>query len=260
MKKILLFAAACVALAACNKDNIDTATAGRQITISASVQVPGVGNAPMTKVSPDSSSLSTSTISFHWEAGDKVLLANSDFSEMQVFTIIDSSINGATANFTGTALTDMSSYLAAYYGNNNPKDKFIEILGGIDSLTYEANNFHPYVGGSGNAAGFTLNSFTPEIKIPLKGNATIGKLDYCTLDESTFVVATTMSFGTGLELTDKETPVYMPIYLAGGDGFRINIYDTDNQLLLEKTVTSSVLTDNQDKLISFPALTVNAAQ
>jgi len=253
MKKIMLFAAACIALVACTK-NIDNATpTGRQVTISATVQIP---SEYATKVSPDASSLSASTITFHWEAGDKVVLSSNDFTEMQLFTIVDASINGTTANFTGTALSDMSSYKARYCGKNTSIEKVTKLFAGtIDSLSYDVNDFHPYIFGSGNADGFTLNDFNNVINIPLKGDATIGKIDYYT--NSTLSIAATMSFGTGLTLTNTETPVYMPLFVYTSDGFSIKIYDTDDQLLLEK-VSSDDLTSISSTLVKYPALEVKA--
>ncbi len=254
--KNLFFAAALLCLVACNNKGNEPVAPGRQVTISATIKMPSGENAPIRKVSPDASSLSTSTITFHWEEGDKVLLCSNDFSEKQLFTIVDNSIDGSTANFTGTALTDMSSYRAYYLGKNTSSEKLAALVGeGTDSISYEANNFQPYVFGSGDATSFTLNTFMTVILVPLQGNATVGKIDYYYGGKD--VVSTTMSFGTGLALTNTETPVYMTLFAVSEGGFILNIYDTEEQLLRTDTVKSDVLYDNNGKLVKFDALTAN---
>jgi len=155
----MLSAVACVVLVACTKD-IDTSTHSCQLTISATVQVPGSSDAPITKVSPDASTLSTSSLSFHWEAGDKVVLCSNDSKQQKLFTIVDASINGTSANFIGEALSDMSSFNAYYLGNNTSIERFNSLMsGGEDNLSYEINNFHPYIMGAGASTGITFNNF-----------------------------------------------------------------------------------------------------
>jgi len=65
-----------------------------------------------------------------------------------------------------------------------------------------------------------------------------------------------MSFGDGLTLTNTATPVYMNVFFTTDNGFKIKIYGTNDSLLLEKTVNSAVLYNNNGKLINFPALEV----
>jgi len=264
MKKLLFFAAALLCLVACNSK--DNALNGEQpiepkgtVTITAKVEIGSGSQSPIRMVAPNLpiSTTEGATINFHWEKGDQILLKNSTSSECQVFTIIDNSINGNTANFTGTALTEMSNYTVWYLGKNPSLEKLMAVINPAttDSITYEANNFHPYVRGEGNETSIELNVFMPVFQIPLKGNATVGKLDYYMNMMGQKNLQTTMSFGTGLVLTDTETPVYIPVIGVSSSGLTIKIYDTNDVCLLTKTVSSL---DVYSTFFTFPALEVKA--
>jgi len=104
MKKFLLFAAACVALVACNqKDNAfnnepeNTAfLAGQEVTISASAGT-NTNNAPIRKIN---SQVGADVISFTWEATDSILVKVGEATA--VFKVSNISADGKSADFTGT--------------------------------------------------------------------------------------------------------------------------------------------------------------
>jgi len=260
MKKFLFFAAALLGLVACNNKGNEPINPGRQITLTATVDFGQGSNAPGRTVAPDTPIPTEvgSTVKFHWEKGDQILLIAMDASaECEIFTIMDDSIDGETAKFTGKELTNMNQYIVYYIGKNPSFEKLMAYLDHqTDSITYEANSFHPYVVGFGDEESILLDNFLTIFQIPLKGNATVGKLDYYMGDKET--VHTTISFGTGLVLTNTATPVYFPINGVDQKGFTIKIYDTNDVCLLTKIVTD-VSFFTEPNIYAFPDLTVNTA-
>jgi len=239
MKKFLLFAAACVALVACNNNEPKAPVSGKQITLTANVDFSQGSNAPIRTMAPNTPVPTTAaqTVNFHWEKGDKVMLVSGDMSEKQLFTIVDSSIQGTTANFTGTAFDDMSEYYAIYAG----KDISAELADQILSCTYELNNAannYNIVAFSmdGKDNNFTINSFATTLRLLLTGDGiTLGSLKYYIGDsEAERQLKTTINFGTdGLALSSTAQEVWVPASSVASD-MTIRFYDTGGKLIMEK--------------------------
>jgi len=265
MKKFLFFAAACVALVACNnKDNAlngdQPIKPGQQITLTANVDFSQGSNSPIRTMAPNTPVPTTAaqTINFHWEKGDKVMLVSDDMSEKQLFTIVDSSIQGTTANFTGTALADMSAYYVIYAG----KDISEELADQILSLHYElnnaANNYNIVVFSlNGNESGFTLDFFTTTLRLQLTGDdITLGSLEYHKGHGEKKELYTTINFGTdGLALSSTTQEVWVPA--SGVDSkMTIRFFDTSGKLIMEKSAPLGA--EVASELVLCPPLEVKA--
>lgn len=226
MKRFLFFAVALAAVASCGKEQQgSSAVSGETVTLRATVDIAG----QLTKVAPDDPA--QATVTFHWETGDKVTISNNSGS--QVFTV--SSISGQSAELVGTALPDMSSYTATY----NTADS------GIVSLV--EGSFKPIASGSGSNSSFTLDTFSPVLKLGLKGTATIKTVKYYVGG----VLKTTLDCGTsGLALSSTSKTVYFPVLnTATTNTAKLEFYEGDVKIL-EKPISSEV----PGKIVIFPEL------
>ena len=91
MKKFFLFAATLLGLVACNTNEVDVNVPARQITIHATANVnSGSAAAGPRRIAPND--ITASSVSFHWQEGDKVWVLSEDFSEKQILpsTIVPS--------------------------------------------------------------------------------------------------------------------------------------------------------------------------
>jgi len=244
MKKFLFFAAACVALVACNnKDNAlngdQPIQPGQQITLTANVDFSQGSKSPIRTMAPNTPVPTTAaqTVNFHWEKGDKVMLISGDMSEKQLFTIVDSSIQGTTANFTGTAFDDMSAYYVIYAGKDISEELAEQILSCTYELNNAANNYNIVAFSlDGNESGFTLNSFATMLRLQLTGDGiTLGSLKYHIGDGEDRDLRTTINFGTdGLALSSTAQEVWVPASSVDSK-MTIKFYDTSGELIMKKS-------------------------
>jgi len=256
MKKFLFFAAALLGLVACNNKGNEPINPGRQITLTATVDFGQGSNAPGRTVAPDASSLSTSTATFHWEKGDKVMLLNSSGTEMQLFTIDDNSIKGDSASFTGTALTDMKSYMVVYAGKNISEAFVTSLFAGDPIELTNATNGYNIVAAcqDGNENGFTLSMFYNTLRLKLTGNVTLGSIK-C-YPNVTDKLETTLNFGTsGLALSSTAQEVWIP-YAVRNNDIIFRFYDTKGDLIMEKTTVKLAIRAETNDLVTFPELEV----
>lgn len=230
MKKVFVFAAALAVLAACSKDNDQALKAGETVTLNATVGLPAC------KVAPDDPT--ASTVNFVWQEGDSVTISNG--TESSVFHVDAATIQGGTASFTGTALSDMSSYTVSY--------------GDGSAVAYQAGTFTPIISGTGGGSSFTLNQFRPVLKLQLTGDVTLGKIELWEGDPEQ--VVTTLGCGAGLQLTTTATTVYFPVNTTLAGGFTLKFYDTDDELVMSKS--SSNTTDYSNQIVPTGALEVVA--
>lgn len=267
MKKFLFFAAACVALVACNnKDNALNGDLpiqpGQQITLTANVDFSQGSNSPIRTMAPNTPVPTTAdqTVNFHWEKGDKVMITDGD-TKYSLFTIDDNSIQGTTANFTGTALDDMSAYYVIYAGKDISEELAEQILSCTYELNNAANNYNIVAFSvDGNESGFTLNSFATMLRLQLTGDGvTLGSLKYYTGYGAGIELKTTINFGTdGLALSSTTQEVWVPASSVESN-MTIRFYDTDGKLIMEKSAgLASVLSGDND-LVLCPALEVKKA-
>jgi len=228
MKKVFVFAAALAVLAACSKDNDQALKAGETVTLNATVSLPAC------KVAPDDPT--ASTVNFVWQEGDSVTISNG--TESSVFHVDAATIQGGTASFTGTALSDMSSYTVSY--------------GDGSAVAYQAGTFTPIISGTGVGSSFTLNQFRPVLKLQLMGDVTLGKIELWEGDPEQ--VVTTLGCGAGLQLTTTVTTVYFPVNTTLAGGFTLKFYDTDDELVMSKS--SSNTTDYSNQIVPTGVLEV----
>lgn len=234
MKKFLFFVTACIALVACNQN--EPTAPGRQVTLTATVNLGNGSYAPVRTVAPNTPIDTTAgaTLNFHWEAGDKVIIKNA--SGKSTFTIVDGSISGNQANFTGTALSDMSSYNVYY--NYDPDAT------NPDTVEYVAGSFRPFINGTGNDDGFTLNTFLPVLHIRLILNENDPSdaiyyiryyLGYLTAesgheDPSEFLPLATVMLANGISPADT-TDVYLPVSATDATGFTLEFLNINEELI-----------------------------
>jgi len=206
MKKFLLLAAACVALVACNNnEGNEPTTPNRQVTICATVDIPVGAQAPGRTVAPID--LTAATVNFTWEAGDQVTIKKG--SESQVLTIVANSISadGKTANFTGTALSDMSSYTVEY--------SLFTMQSSVNNITYIENSYKPMITGEGAEDVITLNTVKPIIELQLKkeeatdADITLTKIEYMGMGGKSC-----LNISNGVVIGATAKTIYFPVAAA----------------------------------------------
>jgi len=257
----MIFAAALLALAACNK-SLENGKSEKQYkpgeTITLTAKVSNVA----TKVTSDN--IDASTVNFKWQKGDKVLLfhMNGDYTavtESQVFTIKDETINsdGTSADFTGKALSSMKSYFALYCGTNADPIKVTEgNNGGNLTLDNFDNNLNLFAPGSGDADGFAFEVFYTTIHLKLTGDVTIGKVEYVCGGQA----RTTINCKNGVVLTSTPQDFLIPcMYAMMTGGFDLKFYDMSGALVMTKHNDSNALYGLDSGLVSFPELEVKAS-
>lgn len=243
MKKILFVAAALLGLVACNKNEPANPTP-RQVTLHATVE-PGTANGPA-RIAPNQDDLNApgvESINFVWEEGDRVTVVTDDGS----YTLDAININGNQADFTGEVAGSLTSYTAYYGYVPNAASQTIE---------YVENSFKPCVYGAGSDNNFTLNQFYPVLKLQLKGDVTLGKMEYLIGTD----VKATMTFADGIALnTTTATVVYLPIADVNAAGFSLKFYDNDaTPALIMKKSTIYNLAAEMGKVVTMPELEVKA--
>jgi len=268
MKKIMLFAVACIALVACNK-NIENEQPEKQFKPGETITLSARVSNDATKVTSDD--IDADTVSFKWQKGDKVLLflandALTVVTESQVFTIIDETISadGKSADFTGKALSSMESYYALYCGTNAEVSKVTEgNNGGNLILDNFDNNLNLYALGFSNKDGFALDYFIPTIHLKLTGDVTIGKVEYGYEkgNPPSFSAKTTINCNDGVVLTSTPQDFLIPYFSAQSSGFDLKFYDMSGDLIMTKHTDSKSLYDMMEGfgLVSFPELEVKSS-
>ena len=243
MKKLFLFAATLLGLVACNKNEADINVPARQITIHATADMNnGSAASGPHRIAPND--ITASSVSFHWQEGDKIWVFKPDFSEKQIFTIDNSSINGNQANFTGTALSDMSLYYVAYDDNNANEEMLMALASGAPAtLNYRPDGKNWVFSGYGMADNFSITSHVT-VRMQLKGSCKLGKVTYLCMSENPGeYLPTAMSINfvhgeyDGLQLSETPIEVTLPLSSIAPYGFTIRFYDTDDNLILEKSKT-----------------------
>lgn len=243
MKKFFLFAVTLLGLVACNKNEADINVPARQITIHATADVNnGSAASGPHRIAPND--ITASSVSFHWQEGDKIWVFKPGFSEKQLFTIVNSSINGNQADFTGTALSDMSSYYVAYDDNNANEEMLMALASGAPAtLNYRPDGKNWVFSGYGMADNFSITSHAT-VRMQLKGSCKLGKVTYLCMSENPGeYLPTAMSINfvhgeyDGLQLSETPIEVTLPLSSIFPYGFTIRFYDTDDNLILEKSKT-----------------------
>jgi len=260
MKKLLLFAVALLGLMACDKNNEPKAPA-RQVTLKASINLNDNGGAR--KIAPNTPipTEAEATVNFHWEEGDQVIIKNTSGSS--TLTIIDDSISadGKSAKFTGEALSDMSSY-DVYYGYAS------EDITAEQQVTYIENSFRPFIQGSGNKDGFTLDQFMPVLKITIIG----GLIDDATMESIVYKIGASETIAvskakmpTGGIAIPKSEPmsVYFPVpQTNNGESIFICIYYKSNSIYTKSPKIQSTafnLSEHMSEVVSFNTAIVLAS-
>lgn len=248
MKKLFLFAATLLGLVACDKNEADINVPARQITIHATADMNnGSAASGPHRIAPND--ITASSVSFYWQEGDKIWVLSNDFSEKQIFTIDNSSINGNQANFTGTALSDMSSYYVIYLDNMVSEETLMAIISGEDPVTY---NYNPdsknwFFAGEGHEDNFTIGCKST-IRMQLKGSCKLGKVVYLFGDpaeEDYSNITNTLNFVhdeyDGLQLSSTPVEVVIMPSVVSTEGFALRFYDTEDNLIMEKSKAGSSL-------------------
>jgi len=270
MKKILSTLLIIPMVWACSsKDDFNTNTATSTITLNATIEI------PTTKVSPVD--LSQKTVSFDWNEGDVVKVATFGSTEIQTFTIVNSSIDKVNhkASFTGTPLSGgMNSYLVFY---NYPDDAILEMItkGETPATTtpravYYENSFRPFaIATNGTSAGFTLDYFQPVLKLNLKGEVSVKRVAICGyINQQEVDIDMLLPGDDGLQLNNTTaTSIYFPINDCP-DGFNLGFFDASDKLIMSQkiysktdaeTAVKTYLDLETGKIYNLPEITVAPA-
>ena len=241
MKKVMCFAAALSVFVACSKKENAFSEPGQQVPLHATVDntVKGLNNVS----SLDSS---VTTVNFVWQAGDQVIIKNG--TEASTFTIVGSETGDVNAEFSGTALSDMTNY-EVYYGYDPGQTS--------QTIPYIEGSFRPCIMGNGHDDGFSLNEFFPVLKFQLKGEVTLGKMEYYIGAD----LMATMPFPGGLALNETApAKVYFPVANVDAAGFTLKFYDNaDTPTLIMVKNSTANLTGESGMVFAFPELEVKAA-
>lgn len=244
MKKIILFAVACAALVACSvKEEFQ-----ESVTLHATVDLNSTSESSSTKVVPVD--LSQPVVDFRWEEGDQVRLTSGGSST--IFTLAPGtiSVDGKSADFKGTPLADMSSFSVEYnfaYSASGSKET-------TQTVAYLSNSFKPFISGTGSNNSFTLNNFRPVLKLSIKGNGKIGRIEYFKEDAG---VLTVLDCSTGVQLAPTSaTTFYLPLSedaAIGASGKEyVKFYDESSTLIRSKKLPN--LGTNAGNIIAMPTL------
>lgn len=213
MRRIILFAATCIMLAACTKSEINAPAfkKGQAVTISASA-----GMSESTKVTGTDDG---SKINFKWEEGDKVLVKVGEASSEFTIKVGSISTDGKSADFEGTMPAEGSSYDVQYPVPSDPDPLKIQtyVEGGIASGLMQFG-----------ATGCT----TPIVK--LKAKTAILQLNLYTISATGGEVGDPINIGGGI------TKIEFVYNMADGD-----LYDN---LIIDPGV---VLETSEDKAKPF---------
>lgn len=121
------------------------------------------------------------------------------------------------------------------------------------SLNYNPDSKNWIFGGLGTEDNFTLGC-TPSLRMQLKGSCKLGKVTFLPWENpsgSSFDPQTTLinfvhgSF-EGLQLTSTAVDVVMPLCAYTTYGFTLRFYDTDDNLIMEKSKAGSSLSHALD--------------
>jgi len=225
MKKIMLFAAACAALAACNK-NVDTTTPkldnpnafvkGQEVTLTVSAGA-------QTKVSSElvTSGTHKDEVNFKWETGDKIKVTVG--TKSAEFTL-ESGAGESSATFKGTMPASGETFDVQYPVADLTNQDLI-------SQTYVANGL-PKNKMKMTATGCTLKEdfeLAPQysaLRLNLWGSKTVGKIEVIKI--GTTDPSFTLDCGTGATIgtTEAESTAFFIVVPAGSFKFSAEIFDS----------------------------------
>jgi len=262
MRKFLFFAAACVALVACN--NKDNALNGEQpdqpkkkVTISATINLGDEAKSAIRMIQPNASDLTSltdgKTINFHWEEGDSVTLTQGNVSK--VFKLVKGSISadGKSAKFEGEPFDDMSSYIVRYKNCPVTRKQW--------SNDYTFDGINPpsvpiHTEGQGNDDGFTLDTYNSLLRLQLIGTDKLSKIKW----ENGYSWTGEYNFTTSVELSSTVTVVYIPCVALIGSYFQTShyviFYDDNGSEIMYKSFTMPNATPYTNCIINLPELEV----
>jgi len=243
MKKIILFAAACAALAACNKE-IDTTTPEIRDAVSfeKGQQVCLTANAPAATKVTGSLNATTDAVDFKWETGDKIKVTVGESSAE--FTL-SSGAGTASATFTGTMPAGGNSF-DVQYPVTDPD---------LSTQTYVADGL-PKDKMKMTATGCTVDTpfkLTPQysaLRLNLWGDETVNMIIVTsTSTEASYTLNITDGKKIGAT-SDNATPFFI-VVPAGSNQFSIKVFGYS--VYICKYETSSAQTFTAGQVLNMPA-------
>lgn len=245
MKKIMLFAAACVALVACNK-NIDTTAPkteeamafekGQSVTLAVNTEEP-------TRVT-SSLDATTGAVNFAWEAGDKIKVTVG--TESAEFTLSKGE-GTATAEFTGI-MPAAGNTFDVQYPVEDPdlsSQTYVENALPKDMMKMTAT-------GCTIADGFTIIPQYSVLRLNLWGDKTVGKI-VVTNTSSTDSYTLNITDGKALGTTSDAATSFFIVVPNGECAFSAEIFDK-NSNHIDKVLAKQ--TFKSGNIINMPALKV----
>lgn len=254
-KALLLIAASMFVLAGCQKEeSVKESTSNNVIHIGVKQL-----NSPATRVIANSDELANTTpgtdvVSFYWEEGDEV--AFSPDGEEEIITIFKC-INTTSKEFTkqsGPDLDPAKTYYFIYPANFDPDIYYASAYHEVHRSNQIPKEHRIDGMGLGSSDEFTLNYHSNLLHLALKGNVTIGKIEYQYLNSPSAV----LDCGTeGVQLnTETPTNFYIDFqnYPNEGQKFKFVLKDIEGGII-EEISSSFALSDYESEyniIIDFP--------
>lgn len=235
MKKFLIFAAAMLGLVACNNNEPENVVS-RKVVLHATVDKPAEG--PQ-RVKPADGFESAAQVDFVWEVDDVVTIK----TDAGYYTLTASNINGNQADFEGEVAGSLASY-EVYYGYD-PSQLNAEMPLQVRCIE---GSFRPFISGTGSGSSFTLNNFSPVLKLSLTQAdcSTLSYIEFYIHRDKDIDSKYVAYFDFDDDLTiDETTPtvIYLPVLTTLGTEwdnktmryFSLKFYDEAGALVMEQS-------------------------
>lgn len=251
MKNIFILAVAIAALAGCTKSPNLT-----DIPSSHIIKGKVTPMTPSTKVT--ATDITASKVEFKWESGDQVAyLAGTEDEPILVIATCTDPANGTFELEASTDIVEGEEYQVIYPvpdADLLPTTKEERRNGNIATKHI--------IAGSGSLSGFCLDQHCPVVHLPLKGSATVGKIELLPLcdDEYTLEFGTIQTCGAnGVALGSETTDFYISMNTADTiediTYFKIKVYDTDNNKIFDKNGSGNL--EELGRIIDMPVIEIS---
>lgn len=248
-KTIFIFAAALAAFAGCSKSPVPSDKPSSYIIKG---EVASMG----TKVS--ATDITADEIGFKWDVGDVVAYITGPEEEpIFVPAVCTDAENGIFEIADPTGLEEGEEYNVMYpFPDENLLPTAME-----ERREGNIGNKH-IITGSGDLSGFCLDGHMPVVHLSLKGSGTVGKIELRPLSDGEY----TLEFGTiqtcgtsGVTLGNTPVDFYVSLNSADTEDdityFNIKIYDTGNNLLLDKNGSANL--EEINRVLDMPVIEIS---
>lgn len=263
-KSIIIFASVLMALCGCSK-NSDTVSTDNLVVKYLNV---ASFKSDLTKVSFSGENPDDNTVSFVWEEGDKVSFVHLDEEEEPDYYVDFECVDPSTGAFvkcSGQPDLDPSESYSVMYPDFMTfaesvieEDEYVEYTQEYRADNIPAVHLMESEETSGSSASFTLNH-TPIIHLQLCGTATVGKIVYLLSEDEDRDAMYCGESGVALK-SNEATDFYLSLNsgFTSEDGFTIEVYDCNDQLLISKKSGMDMTDEKYDYnvIIDMPVINI----